>query len=32
MDDYLAKPFELKQLEAVLRRWLPTRGSEAANA
>jgi signal transduction histidine kinase/CheY-like chemotaxis protein len=24
MDDYLAKPFSVEQLEAVLRRWLPT--------
>ena len=23
MDDYLAKPFELKQLTDVLARWLP---------
>jgi CheY-like chemotaxis protein len=32
MDDYLAKPFELKQLAGVLARWLPGNESESADA
>jgi signal transduction histidine kinase/HPt (histidine-containing phosphotransfer) domain-containing protein/FixJ family two-component response regulator len=32
MDDYLAKPFELKQLTDVLARWLPAGGPEPAEA
>jgi two-component system, sensor histidine kinase and response regulator len=28
MDDYLSKPFNMKQLQETIGRWLPCRGSE----
>ena len=27
MDDYITKPFEIEDLEAILERWLPKKGS-----
>ncbi|HBA88338.1 MAG TPA: hybrid sensor histidine kinase/response regulator [Geobacter sp.] len=32
MDDYLSKPFDLRQLRDVLQRWLPEPGVAAADA
>ena len=31
MDDYLAKPFDVQQLQAVLQRWLPRHGAREAS-
>jgi signal transduction histidine kinase/CheY-like chemotaxis protein len=32
MDDYLAKPFSIEQLDRVLRQWLPASGSGSSSA
>jgi HPt (histidine-containing phosphotransfer) domain-containing protein len=32
MDDYLAKPFNMQQLKAVLNRWLPKQDFQAVDA
>jgi CheY-like chemotaxis protein/nitrogen-specific signal transduction histidine kinase/HPt (histidine-containing phosphotransfer) domain-containing protein len=32
MDDYLAKPFNMQQLKAILNRWLPNQDFQAVDA